>query len=423
MFQSLVIMLREGVEAALIVGIVAGYLRKTGRAAWIRVVLWALAAAIVASVAAAYVVHRLEVSEDAYEGWLMLIGAGFVGSMVIWMWRTGSRMKKEIETRLSSLSAEGQAGDTVHWGLFAFVFLMVFREGIETVLFLAAVSLRTTELMSFIGGVIGLGLAVGLGVAFFKGSLRVNLKKFFAVTTAVLMVVALQLLVSGLHELSEARVLPSGQREMALIGPIVNNDVLFFVIVVALCLFLVLAQRIRETGLTDQQLAALDAPQRRKVRAAEKRARFWKMSASVAGLLTIIFISAEFVDSRSAQAVSPPEPLAIAHEEARVPLATLNDHKLHHFLARTAEGDVRIIAVLDGDDTIHAGLDACMICGAKGYYQDGPNIICRNCAAAINAKTIGMPGGCNPFPIEYRVESGVLIFPERAVTAGTKMFR
>src|SRR3984885_11386360 len=167
MFQSLVITLREGVEAALILGMVLGYLKKTGRQAWSRYVWWGLAAAVMSSLAAAYVVHRFAVIEDAYEGWLMLAGAAFVATMVYWMWRAGKRMKPEIESKLARLSAAPSRSAAA--GLFLFVFLMVFREGAETVLFLAAVSLRTTELLNFIGGVVGLGLAVALGVAFFKG--------------------------------------------------------------------------------------------------------------------------------------------------------------------------------------------------------------------------------------------------------------
>ena len=97
MFQSLVITLREGVEAALIVGIVLGWLKKTGRQSWSRIVAWGVAAAILASLGAAYLVRRLEVGEDAYEGWLMLLGAIFVASMVAWMWRAGKRMSKRLK--------------------------------------------------------------------------------------------------------------------------------------------------------------------------------------------------------------------------------------------------------------------------------------------------------------------------------------
>ena len=427
MFQSLVITLREGVEAALIVGIVSGYLNKTGRASLNRIVYWALFAAVGASLALGFMLHALELPElgDAYEGWLMLTGAVFVASMTVWMWRTGKRLKQEIETRLSSLTGGPRApGRWAAWGLFVFVFLMVFREGTETVLFLAAVSLRTTALMNFIGGVLGLALAVGLGVAFFKGSLKVNLRKFFAVTTLVLLVVAVQLFVSGLHELSEALVLPSGPREMRIVGKLVNNDALFFVVVVALCLFLVITQRIQAGGMAADELGRLAAPEQRKVLAAQRRDRFWKTAAAVCGFLIIVFIGAGFVYSRAAQAMSPPEHLFLVNGEARIPVSELEDRRLHRYVVAVPGGaDVRIIVILDGSDTVRAALDACMICGAQGYFQDGGNVICRNCAAAINVPTIGLPGGCNPIHINYRVEGGAVVFSEDALAAGARVFQ
>ena len=443
MFQSLVITLREGVEAALIVGIVAGYLRKTGRAEWMRVVYWGLAAAVAASLGLGYILHRLQLTDlgDAYEGWLMLAGAGFVASMVVWMRKAGKRLKQEVEHKLSDLAAlpaypaePAESPEAVQlirpirpvkfagWGLFLFVFLMVFREGTETVLLLAAVSLRTTELANFIGGILGLGLAVGLGVAFFKGSLKVNLRKFFAVTTLVLFVVALQLLVSGIHELSEARVLPSGPREMRLVGPIVNNDAFFFLVVVALCLFLMIAQRIQAGGMTAERLELLPAPERRKALAEQQRDRFWKSAATALGLAIITVLTADLIYSRAAQAVDPPEHLALASGQVSIPLAELADHNLHHYTVETSAGEVKIIAVLDRSETVHASLDACMICGTQGYRQDGDNVICRNCGAAINAATIGSAGGCNPIHIDYRVENGAVVFPEAALAAGAKVF-
>jgi high-affinity iron transporter len=419
MFESLVITLREGVEAALIVGIVLAYLARTGRRNWNRLVWMALAAAVAGSAAAAYLVHRLEVGEDSYEGWLMLLGAVFVASMVFWMWRTGKRMKQEIETKLSGLvSAPGRSAAL---GLFAFVFLMVFREGIETVLFLAAVSLHTTDLMNFMGGILGLALAIGLGVAFFKGSIKVNLRKFFAVTSLILLVVAVQLLVSGLHELSEAQILPSSRREMALIGPIVNNEAFFFVLIVALCLFLVAAERIRAGG-NGADLASLPAPERRKALASQRRDRFWKTAISVVGVMIIILISAEFIYSRTAQAVSPPEPLIISNGVARIPTAQLADRKLHHYGAMIDGAQVRLIAVLDSTDTVRLGLDACLICGHQGYYQDGQNVICRNCGSAIYVPTIGQAGGCNPIHIDYIVKGDSVIISQSALADAAQYF-
>ena len=420
MFQSLVITLREGVEAALIVGIILSHLKKTGREGWSQVVYWGLGAAIAASLAGAYAIHRLGFNQDVLEGWLMIAGAVFVASMAIWMWKTGKRLKQEIETHLARISARPSGAAAL--GLFLFVFVMVFREGVETVLFLAAVSFRTTELLNFMGGTIGLALAVGLGIAFFKGSLKVNLRKFFAVTTLVLLVVAAQLLVAGIHELSEARILPSGPREMALIGPVVNNDALFFVVVVALALFLMVAQRIQSSAAATEA-ANTAAPERRKLLAGQRRERFWKIAATAVATLVIVAISTEFIYSKASQSITPAEPLSIAEAEVRVPVSQLADHKLHRFTVKVGGTNLRFIAMLDASDTVRAGLDACSICGSQGYYQDGTNVICRHCSAAIYVPTIGMAGGCNPIHIDYRLEGETLIISESALQESAKYFQ
>jgi high-affinity iron transporter len=243
------------------------------------------------------------------------------------MWRTGKGLKRQIESKLSALSSSPGRGAA--WGLFLFVFLMVFREGIETVLFLAAVSLRTSELLNFMGGVLGLLLAIALGVAIFKGSLNVDLRRFFAVTTLVLFVVAAQLLVSGVHELSEAQVLPSSRREMAWVGPIVNNDVLLFVVIVALALFLIIAQRIQAAGSALGELSRPSPPEHRKLLADQQRERFWKLAATASSLLVIVLISAEFIYSRTAHAMTPPERASVENGEAQIPTSLLADHGLH----------------------------------------------------------------------------------------------
>ena len=122
--------------------------------------------------------------------------------------------------------------------------------------------------------------------------------------------------------------------------------------------------------------------------------------------------------------MSPPERLSIMNDEVRIPVAALADRKLHRYLVSALEGgEVRIIVILDGTDTVRAALDACMICGAQGYYQDGGNVICRNCAAAINVPTIGLPGGCNPIHINYRVDGGAVVFSEGALAGGARVFQ
>src|SRR5689334_3459192 len=120
MFQALIVTLREGVEAALIVGITLAYLAKIGRPELRKTVYYALIAAFIGSVAAGVALSYLPVNEDKVEGWVMLMAAVFVVSMVIFMMRTARRLKGEIETRVGSLAGTGSK-----WGLFAFIFLMV----------------------------------------------------------------------------------------------------------------------------------------------------------------------------------------------------------------------------------------------------------------------------------------------------------
>src|SRR3984885_13511998 len=235
MLQAFIITLREGVEAALIVGITLAYLTKIGRAELRKTVYAALTAGFLGSIGVAIVISRTHLNEDVFEGWIMLVAAFFVVSMVIFMMKTGRKMKGEIEGKVGL-----RAGNDAWFGLFIFIFLMVLREGAETVLILSAISLNSTELLSFLGTLLGLLAAIAFGVMFVKGSVRINLQKFFRITTAILFLVAVQLLVSGLHELSESGVIASSKREMAIIGPIVSNDWFFFITILALTALMVL---------------------------------------------------------------------------------------------------------------------------------------------------------------------------------------
>ena len=420
MLQSLVITLREGVEAALVLGIVLTYLRRTGREAWNRIVFGALALAIGASVGGAVIVDRLRITEEAYEGWLLLVGCAFVFTMVVWMWRTGRHLKGQVESRLDRISARPSGGRAA--ALFLFVFLMVLREGIETVLFLSAVSLETSAILNFTGGLIGLGLAIFLGIGFVKGSLRVNLPKFFRITTAILIIVGLQLLVSSVHEFSEAQILPSGPRTMSIIGPLVNNDVFFFLVIVGLSLVLLGVEAWRARHPEGREADTLGKAERRLLMAERRRQRFWLATASSTAVAVLILISAEFVYSRANQSLSPPLEASVVGGEVRIPLTALADGTLNRYRLDVEGRELRFLAIREPGGEVRVALDACLICGPQGYYQDGANVICANCAAAIYIPSIGLAGGCNPIPVEHRVEGGEVVIPGPALAEGTQLF-
>jgi uncharacterized membrane protein len=209
---------------------------------------------------------------------------------------------------------------------------------------------------------------------------------------------------------------------MALVGPIVNDDAFFFVVIVALALFLIIAHRISSATPRGTEFDAWPAPERRKFLARQQRERFWKISGSGVSLLVMVLICSQFIYSRTAHAMTPPERVSALNGEVQILTAELADHKLHRYSVSVGGTEVRIIAILDASDTVRAALDACAICGSQGYYQDGTNVICRNCAAAVNVPTIGLAGGCNPIHIDYRVEGDAIRIATSVLTGATKYF-
>jgi high-affinity iron transporter len=414
MLQAFIITLREGVEAALIVGITLAYLAKIGRNDLRKSVYAALAAAFAGSIGLAVVLSRFKWNEDIFEGWVMLVAAVFVVTMIIFMMKTGRKLKGEIEGKIGLFAREDA------WiGLFAFVFLMVLREGVETVLILSAVTLNSTELMSFIGTVLGIGVAIAFGVMFVKGSVKINLQKFFKVTTAILFLVAAQLVIGGLHELSEnVPWFPHSREEMAIIGPIVRNELFFFITILVLAGLMVLFEmKSRQPAQLPEAGAA-----RRKALWTARKERLWMASVYVCSFLFIVMITASFIYEKSASALSPATEVAFVNGKISIPLKTVYDGDLHRFAATEHGLEVRFFLYQKPDGKVATVFDACEICGPVGFYKGSQGVICKNCAAPINPQSVGMPGGCNPIPLKADVTDDAVIISEADVAAGSHYF-
>jgi FTR1 family protein len=413
MLQAFIVTLREGVEAALIVGITLAYLAKINRPELRKTVYAALFAAFFGSIAVAVLLSRTHLNEDIFEGWVMLAAAFFVVTMIIFMMKTGRKLKGQIEGKVGLL-----AGQDAWLGLFAFVFLMVLREGAETVLILSAVTLNSGELGSFLGTLMGIAVAILFGVMFVKGSVRVNLQKFFKITTAILFFVAAQLVISGLHELSENGVLPSSKTEMAIVGPIVRNDVFFFVTILALVALMVLFEYKR------REPAAVPASpaERRKAAWSVRRERLWMASVYASAFVFIFLVTAEFIYAKSVSALSPATEVVFQNGQVAIPLNQVRDGDLHRYQANEKGTTVRFWLYQKPDGNIASVLDACEICGAVGFYKKGNSVICKNCAAPINPQSVGMPGGCNPIPLRAITAADAVIIQEGDVVAHQKVF-
>lgn len=210
MLPSFVIGLREGLEAALIVGIIAAFLVTRGRGLrpmWLGV---ALAIALCASLAVTFTVVGSQLSlkaRETAEGVLSLVAVAGVTYMIVWMRRHSRELKGQLETRAALALSAGSGLALAFMAFFA-----VLREGLETAIFLLAAFQQTADpLVAGLGALIGVVVAVGLGYGIYRGGVRIDMARFFKVTGVVLVFVAAGLLASAVHEFAEAGVLTVGQ--------------------------------------------------------------------------------------------------------------------------------------------------------------------------------------------------------------------
>lgn len=417
MFEALVVTLREGVEAALVVGIIVAFLRKEGGARYLGAVWSGIAAAVAGSFLGAWALYNWAINEEAFEGVLYVASAVMVGTMVVWMWRHGREMAHEVRGSLARI-LERRGAAPVAVGLFLFTFLMVFREGVETVFFLSALSLTTSGLLAFLGAALGLGAAVAFGVLFVRGSLALDLGRFFKVTGIALGIFVLQLLVNGYHELSEAHWVPANETTMAVVGPLVKDEFFFVLAVVALPLLVLLVP-----GRERPPAEAENAAAARLARAAVARQRRARVVGATLGMAILLVLGAGLVYGRQPLVLTAATPLAAdAAGTLRIPLAQLTQGALARYVAEVEGRPVRFLAIRLGEREVATAFDACLICGAKGYVQEGPSLLCLHCASAIHPPTVGQPGGCNPIPLRSRIEGDHLVVTVVDLAGGAEAF-
>jgi uncharacterized membrane protein len=299
--------------------------------------------------------------------------------------------------------------------LFFFTFLMIVREGIETVIFLSAVNVSSDAIVSFAGGIVGLLLAVAFGIFFVRGSIRVDLGRFFKITGIVLFVFVIQLLIGGVHELSEGGLIDIGPRGMAIVGPIVKNNALFLI-----GILLIPALMLAIPGRTSAKTA--DTSSRANQRLAEaqlRRQKIWRTGAALLAACIVLFITFDFVYGQNRQ-LTPPISVNSVNGEIRIPIDQVSDGNLHRYVL--AGQQIRFIVMRVGDK-IATAMDACKICGSQGYVQESGAIICLNCSADINPATIGESGGCNPIQLHSIQKDGTIVIHEKDLMAHTHLFK
>lgn len=208
MLISFLIMLREGLEAALIVGIIAGFLKQAGHGKLMPKVWLGITLAALMCLALGFGIHSAtgEIPQKQQElvvGILGLVAVGMLTYMILWMQKAARSMKQELQ---QSIQTALNQGNTQGWALVSMAFLAVAREGLESVFFLLAVFQQSPTWSMPIGAVLGLVTATIIGALIYQGGMRLNLAKFFRWTGVFLIVVAAGLLAGSLRALHEAGV-------------------------------------------------------------------------------------------------------------------------------------------------------------------------------------------------------------------------
>lgn len=234
MLPSYILSLREGLEAALIIGIVLGALRQIRRPE-LKPALWAgTVSAILVSIAAGVILSLLGLNlegnaEKIFEGITMLLAAGILTWMIFWMNRQSHNLKGSLEAGVHKAAI-----GTGKRALFALAFFAVVREGIELALFLTAAVFASDATQTIFGTLLGLGTAVLLGWSLFATTIRLDLRRFFRVTGFLLVLFAAGLVAHGMHEFNEVGWIPAVIEHVWDINPILDENSTFGQIIKAL---------------------------------------------------------------------------------------------------------------------------------------------------------------------------------------------
>jgi uncharacterized membrane protein len=185
---------------------------------------------------------------------------------------------------------------------------------------------------------------------------------------------------------------------MAVIGPLVKNELLLFTLTVALAAgWLLFGPGSKATPAAAE---AASGPEARLVRAARARDLGLRRSLGVIGLIVVAFLSLAFVRGSKIPAKGPAQELPLANGVAALGRAALADGHMHFYEVTLPEGAVRFFAILVAGK-VRTCFDACEICGDIGYFESGSSAVCRNCTSPIVLSSLGRTGGCNPIPLPH----------------------
>lgn len=223
MLPSFIITFREALEAALIIGIIAAYIAKLGRKDLNRYLAAGVIAALIASAGVAIIFKAVYgglegMAEQLFEGAAALTAAAVLTYMIFWMAGNSKKIKGELQEKIDISISKGEM-----LGIAGLSFIAVFREGVETVLFLGTLAI-SSPVDTLAGFALGVIVIVLLSAVMFKGIYRLDISKFFKYTSILLILFSAGMVATGVHELNEAGIIPPVVEHVWDVNPPVNPD-------------------------------------------------------------------------------------------------------------------------------------------------------------------------------------------------------
>ncbi len=271
------------------------------------------------------------------------------------------------------------------------------------------------------------------GYLFIKGSMRMNLGRFFKITGVMLAIIIFQMIVGGIHEWAEVGIIPQSPIYMQIVGPLTleSTSVIFSGIMLGFLVLLFIMvpwQQIKIEG--------TEGIEKRKALGALRKERNRKIVASVvAASLILAFVTTQ-ISALPTGTDPTPEKVSVSGNTIKIPVASAADGNLHKYVCDTQNhpancpmhgsdgtANARILAIKKSDGSVAVAYDACALCGAAGYKQEGNLLICKRCGAPIDPDTVDLGGGCNPINLPYTVEGGEIVIKTEDIGARSDLFK
>lgn len=224
MLSSFLLSMREGLEAALILGVILGALTKTGQTRYRASIWYGAGAAFILSIITGLVLNLVGTSfegraEEIFEGVAMVLAAVILTWVIFWMNAKGREVNAHLESGVQNALLK-ESG----WALFSLAFVAVIREGVELAFFLTAATIQSDATSVIVGALLGLVTVAVLSLLLFKSLVRLNVASFFRVTSVLLVLFAAGLVAHGVHEFNEAGLIPEVIEHIYDINPVLDEN-------------------------------------------------------------------------------------------------------------------------------------------------------------------------------------------------------